>query len=56
MVIKGLLHKDDQALVEASPVGERLLGILVQQSVKYLGVCIGNISSDSAYAYPLAEA
>ena len=55
MVIKGLLHKDDQAKV-ASQAGERLLGILVQQSVKYLGVRIGNISSEFAYAYLLAEA
>ena len=55
VVVKGSLHTDAQAHVEAFSHGELLLGILIRQSVKYLGVRIGNISSDGAYAYPLAE-
>ena len=54
IVIKGPLHMTDQALVEETRSGEPFLGIAVCRHIKYLGVVMGNISSDEAFSFPLA--
>ena len=56
LVVKGSLQKRDREHLEATQACEPLIGILIRHSIKYLGVRIGNITSDEAYAFPLAEA
>ena len=56
VVIKIILHSQDQQHIKAKQDGELLLGMRICQSVKYLGVRMGNITSDEAYAFPLVEA
>ena len=56
IVVKGPLHPLDQQATEQTPSGEVLLGISLCPHVKYLGVRMGNITSDEAFSFPLAEA
>ena len=56
VVIKGRLRASEQAQVEVIGEKQLLLGIPVVDSVKYLGVRMGNVSPDFAFAFPLGEA
>ena len=48
IVVKGSLHPSDQQVVEHTPDGEVLLGIALCPHAKYLGMRMGNITSDEA--------
>ena len=56
IVVKGNLSTRDQQHVTESPGGSQLCGIQIRQSVRYLGVKIGNLTSDEAFASYLGEA
>ena len=56
VVIKGRLTASEQAQVEVIRDKQILLGIPIVDSVKYLGVRMGNVTPDSAFAFPLGEA
>ena len=56
VVIKGRLTAPEQAQVEVIRDKQILLGIPIVDSVKYLGVRMGNVTPDSAFALPLGEA
>ena len=56
IVIKGPLHVTDQALVEETRSGELFLGIAACLHIKYLGVVMGDITSDEAFSFHLAQA
>ena len=56
IVVKGHLSTGDQKYLTESPAGPQLCGIQIRQSVRYLGVKIGNLTSHEAFAYYLGEA
>ena len=56
VVIKGRLTASEQTHVESVKDKQLLLGIPIVDSVKYLGVRMGNVTPDSAFAFPLGEA
>ena len=56
IVIKGTLTRSEHQKIEEVQGKRLLLGIPIVESVKYLGVCMGNVSSDEAFAFPLGEA
>ena len=56
IVVKGHLSTKDQRHLTDSPAGPLLCGIQIRQSFRYLGVKIGNLTSDKAFATYLGEA
>ena len=56
VVIKGRLTAPEQTKVEVFRDKRLLLGIPIVDSVKYLGVRMGNVTPDTAFAFPLGEA
>ena len=56
VVIKGDLTPAERSQVELSNGQQLLCGIPVVDSVKYLRVHMGNLTSDAAFAFPLGEA
>ena len=56
VVIKGSLTASQQIQVEVIRDKQLLLGIPIVDSVKYLGVRMGNVTPNSAFAFPLGEA
>ena len=56
IVVKGSLSTSDKQHLETIPQGELLHAIMIHDHIRYLGVKIGSISSDPAFAMPLGEA
>ena len=56
VVIKGRLTASEQTHVESVKDKQLLLGIPIVDSVKYLGLRMGNVTPDSAFAFPLGAA
>ena len=50
IVVKGNLSTSDQQHVTESPGGSQLCGIQIRHTVRYLGVKMGNLTSDEAFA------
>ena len=56
VVFWGAIHDSDKQRIEHAPESQLFLGLSIAQHIKYLGVQLGNVSSDSAYSRPLGEA
>ena len=56
VVIKGNLTPAEHSQVELANGQQLLRGIPVVESLKYLGVRMGNLTSDGAFAFPLGDA
>ena len=56
VVIKGRLTAPEHSHVEVVRDKRILLGIPIVDSVKYLGVRMGSVTPDTAFAFPLGEA
>ena len=56
IVIKGLLTPSERGHIEVVKEKQLMLGIPIVDLVKYLGVRMGTVSSDTAFAFPLGEA
>ena len=56
IVINGLLTPSERGHIEVVKEKQLMLGIPIVDSVNYLGVRMGNVSSDTAFAFPSGEA
>ena len=56
IVIKGLLTPLERGHIEVVKEKQLMLAIPIVDSVKYLGVRMGNVSSDTTFAFPLGQA
>ena len=55
-VIKGVLTHAEKSHIQVTRDKQLRRGIPIIESVKYLGVRMGNMTSDSALAFPLGQA
>ena len=55
IVIKGVLTHAEKNHIEVTTDKRLLRGIPIVESVKYLGVRMGNVTSDFAFAFPLGK-